>query len=124
MTFNAWNLPRLESSVRTRISAPCGYCGLFVTFSWRTSENSPATNFVKKGKRKGRSVTTSAPSPPYLADCARCVPRFSRGFLSMMRQLRSLLSETPSGGERIRSEEHTSELQSRQYLVCRLLLEK
>src|SRR3712207_8181149 len=26
--------------------------------------------------------------------------------------------------ERIRSEEHTSELQSRQYLVCRLLLEK
>src|SRR5438445_5229333 len=26
--------------------------------------------------------------------------------------------------ERIRSEEHTSELQSRQYIVCRLLLEK
>src|SRR3712207_8369438 len=26
--------------------------------------------------------------------------------------------------ERIRSEEHTAELQSRQYLVCRLLLEK
>src|SRR3712207_8742984 len=31
--------------------------------------------------------------------------------------------ETPFGGT-IRSEEHTSELQSRQYLVCRLLLEK
>src|SRR3712207_7126958 len=31
-----------------------------------------------------------------------------------------------SDGERVcrRSEEHTSELQSRQYLVCRLLLEK
>src|SRR5947209_20510607 len=27
-------------------------------------------------------------------------------------------------GRRLRSEEHTSELQSRQYLVCRLLLEK
>src|SRR3712207_8459404 len=27
-------------------------------------------------------------------------------------------------GRRTRSEEHTSELQSRQYLVCRLLLEK
>src|SRR3712207_8094364 len=27
-------------------------------------------------------------------------------------------------GESLRSEEHTSELQSRQYLVCRLLLEK
>src|SRR3712207_8318916 len=32
---------------------------------------------------------------------------------------------TPSGtGSWSRSEEHTSELQSRQYLVCRLLLEK
>src|SRR3712207_7158772 len=31
----------------------------------------------------------------------------------------------PARGERrVRSEEHTSELQSRQYLVCRLLLEK
>src|SRR3712207_8150765 len=29
-----------------------------------------------------------------------------------------------TGKARLRSEEHTSELQSRQYLVCRLLLEK
>src|SRR3712207_8356799 len=29
----------------------------------------------------------------------------------------------PFGGMKQRSEEHTSELQSRQYLVCRLLLE-
>src|SRR5438445_2735135 len=29
-----------------------------------------------------------------------------------------------AGGDAERSEEHTSELQSRQYLVCRLLLEK
>src|SRR3712207_7031831 len=29
-----------------------------------------------------------------------------------------------SSSARLRSEEHTSELQSRQYLVCRLLLEK
>src|SRR5438445_12698804 len=29
-----------------------------------------------------------------------------------------------AGGVMVRSEEHTSELQSRQYLVCRLLLEK
>src|SRR3712207_8110415 len=38
------------------------------------------------------------------------------------------LNEGFSGGEKkrleMRSEEHTSELQSRQYLVCRLLLEK
>src|SRR3712207_7242703 len=31
---------------------------------------------------------------------------------------------TPAEMAQIRSEEHTSELQSRQYLVCRLLLEK
>src|SRR3712207_7089106 len=36
-----------------------------------------------------------------------------------------LLFEKPdSGSNQQRSEEHTSELQSRQYLVCRLLLEK
>src|SRR3712207_8198400 len=33
-------------------------------------------------------------------------------------------SAAPPPGWRARSEEHTSELQSRQYLVCRLLLEK
>src|SRR3712207_7842059 len=33
-------------------------------------------------------------------------------------------SSTPRSCARSRSEEHTSELQSRQYLVCRLLLEK
>src|SRR3712207_7570100 len=32
--------------------------------------------------------------------------------------------DAPPTKELIRSEEHTSELQSRQYLVCRLLLEK
>src|SRR3712207_7482891 len=32
--------------------------------------------------------------------------------------------EVPNDRETQRSEEHTSELQSRQYLVCRLLLEK
>src|SRR5258707_9686898 len=32
--------------------------------------------------------------------------------------------QSPYASTRKRSEEHTSELQSRQYLVCRLLLEK
>src|SRR3712207_7423657 len=32
--------------------------------------------------------------------------------------------DNPNVGQHLRSEEHTSELQSRQYLVCRLLLEK
>src|SRR3712207_8954559 len=33
-------------------------------------------------------------------------------------------SDAPPHSSPLRSEEHTSELQSRQYLVCRLLLEK
>src|SRR5947209_10216000 len=33
-------------------------------------------------------------------------------------------ADRPGRAEEMRSEEHTSELQSRQYLVCRLLLEK
>src|SRR3712207_8793416 len=36
----------------------------------------------------------------------------------------SILKPALARGELQRSEEHTSELQSRQYLVCRLLLEK
>src|SRR3712207_8422965 len=40
-----------------------------------------------------------------------------------VRAQESLLVGIEDGHER-RSEEHTSELQSRQYLVCRLLLEK
>src|SRR3712207_7443154 len=38
-------------------------------------------------------------------------------------RVRLLLGDPPFVDQR-RSEEHTSELQSRQYLVCRLLLEK
>src|SRR3712207_7691472 len=35
-----------------------------------------------------------------------------------------LVGREPLLRDQVRSEEHTSELQSRQYLVCRLLLEK
>src|SRR3712207_8651885 len=58
-------------------------------------------------------------------------------YTTLFRSLRSIcrtpgLISRPSAGPRgcaapergTRSEEHTSELQSRQYLVCRLLLEK
>src|SRR3712207_7626159 len=46
--------------------------------------------------------------------------------MSQIGQLQSAtsLQETLKGLVTQRSEEHTSELQSRQYLVCRLLLEK
>src|SRR3712207_7007565 len=54
--------------------------------------------------------------------------RGRRGRAKLRRQ-RSTRAESPATHQecrkyRVRSEEHTSELQSRQYLVCRLLLEK
>src|SRR3712207_7443669 len=49
-------------------------------------------------------------------------PLPGRGFPEVLRQLRPARPRAVAAGPR--SEEHTSELQSRQYLVCRLLLEK
>src|SRR2546423_2869428 len=40
------------------------------------------------------------------------------------KSLSNCLCTWPPGGDQLRSEEHTSELQSLAYLVCRLLLEK
>src|SRR3712207_7474922 len=69
--------------------------------------------------RPGRRLPEPQPLPlPVDGDLAHGHPGAVRG----ERLARALL-----GGVRLRegrSEEHTSELQSRQYLVCRLLLEK
>src|SRR3712207_7260927 len=54
----------------------------------------------------GRRVLRAGPAPPTARARVPVLPRALRG------------------DARRRSEEHTSELQSRQYLVCRLLLEK
>src|SRR3712207_8276248 len=48
-------------------------------------------------------------------------PATSRGVGALVRGAVGSVTTGAAGG---RSEEHTSELQSRQYLVCRLLLEK
>src|SRR3712207_8995062 len=61
-----------------------------------------------------------SPRPDRLAPCR---PREPRGGLRLPRCARSARRRA-GPRPRSRSEEHTSELQSRQYLVCRLLLEK
>src|SRR3712207_8005985 len=57
-----------------------------------------------------------------------CTARSATDTTDTHRPHTSLLSGNPMAerttGDGGRSEEHTSELQSRQYLVCRLLLEK
>src|SRR3712207_7925018 len=50
------------------------------------------------------------------------VPELDRPMVP--RRHRPAIRGEGQGGDERRSEEHTSELQSRQYLVCRLLLEK
>src|SRR3712207_7332271 len=52
------------------------------------------------------------------------IPRFSYGFSALAADLERIRRFDLVGRFDRRSEEHTSELQSRQYLVCRLLLEK
>src|SRR3712207_8994594 len=64
----------------------------------------------------------------FRSDCGLARPFSGRGGLGAGQERRAARAGA-AGGERSvsrvpRSEEHTSELQSRQYLVCRLLLEK
>src|SRR3712207_7418369 len=54
-------------------------------------------------------------------------PRFDAAVRDAVQQIEAAVQEFDALLEEVpqeRSEEHTSELQSRQYLVCRLLLEK
>src|SRR3712207_6941713 len=71
--------------------------------------------------------------PAFASPAGRCEVSGSFGFLAISRSSARLRYRAHSGRGRRkaspreepqRSEEHTSELQSRQYLVCRLLLEK
>src|SRR3712207_8103592 len=74
----------------------------------------PYTTLFRSQDELAVGAQTSSPCPPFISDAAvGCVP-----------QVGTLQSLAASSRDRSRSEEHTSELQSRQYLVCRLLLEK
>src|SRR5947209_19491283 len=65
----------------------------------------------------------TAPTEIYTLSLHDALP-ISRSSRASHESGRSTRSPSRSGPPRWRSEEHTSELQSRQYLVCRLLLEK
>src|SRR3712207_7082321 len=73
-------------------------------------------------------VSVGAPKPLHHAHTPRSGSKHAnaRERVNLVRDIGRFYDEgvafPPS--TRVRSEEHTSELQSRQYLVCRLLLEK
>src|SRR3712207_7513175 len=70
--------------------------------------------------RRGRA--TLAAVPDHAGVCATCAPGEAGAAAASCIPVQG--SQTVGAGGHPRSEEHTSELQSRQYLVCRLLLEK
>src|SRR2546428_5233118 len=88
------------------------------------------TLFRSRSLRKASSAFARRSSPPRAgatASAARRIPRSSgllRRFIGRNR-LQRLLDESVAvlQPQVVRSEEHTSELQSRSDLVCRLLLE-
>src|SRR3712207_8934428 len=84
----------------------------------------PYTTLFRSGRMRRAILAAKGEGKPLISSCSPA-PGWTLGSgsravspraLSALDQLVALLGE--------RSEEHTSELQSRQYLVCRLLLEK
>src|SRR3712207_8855887 len=65
-----------------------------------------------------------APPPHGLADHLPDLAGVARGMDEGEADESTGVARGDAGHRGVRSEEHTSELQSRQYLVCRLLLEK
>src|SRR3712207_7453145 len=57
-------------------------------------------------------------------DVAQRLPHYAGRLVARELEVLQKLTTDPERPYVVRSEEHTSELQSRQYLVCRLLLEK
>src|SRR2546422_3176216 len=72
----------------------------------------------------GAEPTLLLPSPALLAARAPVGNRHSLHAHGLNRFLVPLRIKPRVGSRQVRSEEHTSELQSRLHLVCRLLLEK
>src|SRR5690349_23992291 len=76
-----------------------------------------------RSRRGDRLLVRTRVGPPVLGVTQRQKP--AQGRLPRRRLGRAgILLSCDQRGERPRSEEHTSELQSRRDLVCRLLLEK
>src|SRR3712207_6932814 len=64
------------------------------------------------------------PNVTDVASFARAAEEAGADAVSLVNTFLAMAIDVETRRPRLRSEEHTSELQSRQYLVCRLLLEK
>src|SRR5690606_41628132 len=96
------------------------WSGRFCAFGTRPSRGSarfPYTTLFRSFGTTGAQDSTGSGANPPVTD---------REFAARIRYLKEPAARGawPSRGSTRRSEEHTSELQSRENLVCRLLLEK
>src|SRR3712207_8004273 len=86
----------------------------------------PYTTLFRSHHPGRAGLVWSQPQPPARLTVTRhpCRPGACWGGVFMTLGPHEQIADPASAGGVLRSEEHTSELQSRQYLVCRLLLEK
>src|SRR3712207_4224386 len=88
----------------------------------------PASWFCPAAARQKPSIGASRASLPIDSSSVGNVKKSRSSWTSAMASVTNVPSRyipaSPLPIDVARSEEHTSELQSRQYLVCRLLLEK
>src|SRR2546422_6908235 len=84
------------------VTGPSGRCGKPSCRCHQPGEAAHGPNFRLTYKVDGKTISQSLPTPAAIRKAEREVAEFRK----------------------FRSEEHTSELQSRLHLVCRLLLEK
>src|SRR3712207_7518827 len=71
-----------------------------------------------------REITVVSPDSGRVRVSERWSDKLGGVPLAFIHKTRDPMKPNEVVANRVRSEEHTSELQSRQYLVCRLLLEK
>src|SRR2546422_514489 len=92
-----------------------------------SAHTAAATEVSDRAAKPTSSRQTSCPSPAtHTRTCGSSSSRRRRPIRTASRTTMGRSASTTSAitRERTRSEEHTSELQSRLHLVCRLLLEK
>src|SRR3989441_5861811 len=104
-------------------SSPDTYrsCVGFLAGALRRPRRSASSPFcVKLMQSIGQMSTQASHSMHSLSANTVCTSQFRQRWAS----LKPVAGSKPSSTSTLRSEEHTSELQSLAYLVCRLLLEK
>src|SRR2546427_8934065 len=84
----------------------------------------PAAAARAPGRRAAAGRAFPAPGRRHLAQAPGCRRRAAAAGARLARQCARAAQRHGARGPAVRSEEHTSELQSQSNLVCRLLLEK